>query len=200
MTEANTEELIFDAARSVFHEQGYGGARMQEIARRAGINQSMLHYYFRSKQKLFDAVFRNAVVTALPAVLSALTADKPLIPKIEYFVSVYLDTIYENPHLPGFIFEELRRNPQKIKEVVGGQTSGVFPAFASEVSMAVQDGVIKPIEPEQLLMNIISLCVFPIVGRPMLQTVTGLTDNGYESLLQSRKETVTRFIIDAIKV
>lgn len=198
MKDLNTEELIFEAAREVFHEQGYGGARMQEIARRAGINQSMLHYYFRSKEKLFDAVFRKAITTAVPVVLAALRDDKPLIPKIEAFVSVYLDTISSNPHLPAFIFEELRRNPDMLREIVNSHSDGVFSVFARQVREAVEDGVIAPIEPEQLFINIIGLCVFPIIGRPMLQTVTGLSDDKYDSLLASRKETVTRFILSAI--
>ena len=199
MAEENTEEQIFEAARSVFHEQGYGGARMQEIARRAGINQSMLHYYFRSKAKLFDAVFSKAVSTALPPVLAILKSDLPLFRKIETFVSNYLDVVYSNPHLPSFILEELRRNPDRIHSMVSSKADGIFPVFESQVDNAVTDGSIRPISAHDLFANMIAMCVFPIVARPMLQGVMGKSDSEYDDILRGRKEHVTGFLLTAIR-
>ena len=87
----NTEQRIFEAATAVFHERGFHGARMQEIARRAGINQSMLHYYFRSKDGLFEAVFRATAEEVVGPVLEVLSADLPLFDKLDRFVEVYID-------------------------------------------------------------------------------------------------------------
>ncbi len=197
--DSTTEDLIFDAARSVFEEQGLGGSRMQEIARRAGINQSMLHYYFRTKAQLFDAVFEKAMAEALPPVLAILRSDTPLLDKIEKFVESYLTMLAHNPHLPGFILEELRRNPQRLRDIAGKQTTGVFSVFASQVEESVANKIIRPIAAEHLFANMLSLCVFPYVARPMLQTVVGFTDDDYTRMLAERKVQVTRFILDALK-
>ncbi|NND71758.1 MAG: TetR/AcrR family transcriptional regulator [Rhodothermales bacterium] len=197
--ETTTEDQIFEAARSVFHEQGLGGARMQEIARRAGINQSMLHYYFRSKAKLFDAVFEKAIGEALPPVLTILRSDTPLLEKISLFVASYLGMLGRNPHLPGFILEELRRSPDRIREIVGQRAEGVFSVFKSQVESAVASGEIRPIAAEHLFANMLSLCVFPFVARPMLQTVMGLEDDGYDIILEERTNVVTSFIFNAVK-
>ena len=194
-----TEEQIFNAARDVFHEKGLGGARMQEIARRAGINQSMLHYYFRSKAQLFEVVFEKAIGEAMPPLLLILRSDLPLLEKIETFIDSYLAMLGRSPHLPGFILEELRRNPDRLKQIAGQRAEGVFSVFASQVETAVAQGKIKSITPEHLFSNMLSLCIFPFVARPMLQTVMGVNDDGYDQMINERREVVTSFILNALK-
>lgn len=194
----NTEDIIFEAAREVFHEQGYEGARMQEIARRAGINQSMLHYYFRTKDKLFEAVFQRAALAVVPPVIAILKSDLPLLEKIERLVHGYIDLIVANPHVPAFILQELRRNPEGLRQMVGLHTQGVFDKVSGQVHAAVAAGEIRPIEPEQLFANVMSLVVFPFIARPMLQTVFGCDDAAYAALLDARKHGVTGFILNAL--
>lgn len=196
---SSTEDKLFEAARKVFQEQGYDGARMQAIAKRAGINQSMLHYYFRTKDKLFDAVFKTAAQELLARVLHILQSDLPLHEKIERFVHTYIDQITANPDIPAFILQELRRNPDRIKQLFGESAINIFASLERQVREAAAQGLIRPIEPEHLLAHMISLCVFPFVGRPMLQTAFGADDAGYAVFLEARKEEVTRFILNALK-
>ncbi len=196
--DVDTEERIFRAARDVFHECGYDGARMQEIARRAGINKALLHYYFRSKERLFDAVFRASAMRVMPALAELLGGELPLREKIEVFVRQYTDTILDNPHLPGFIIHELNRNPTALQRIIRGATSGAFERFRQQVEDAVARGEIRPIAPEELLINLVGLCVFPFVARPMIQAVTGFSGDAYTKLLRARQESVSRFILEAI--
>ena len=198
MSDQETEKRIFAAATAVFHEQGYHGARMQEIARRAGINQSMLHYYFRTKDRLFEEVFRLSARQVISPVMEIFKSDSPIRKKVETFVETYIASVVDNPHVPGFIMEELRRNPGGLKDFVGEQTRGVFAGMAAQINDAVSRGEIAPIEPAQFVVNLLSLCVFPFVARPMLQTLTGMSNDEYARFIASRKKEVVRFIFNAL--
>ena len=85
----NTEERILESARQIFQAKGLQGARMQEIADKAGINKAMLHYYYRSKELLFEAVFEEAANRIFPKIVELLNTDYPLFEKIEYFVDYF---------------------------------------------------------------------------------------------------------------
>ena len=114
----NTETLILDTARQIFIEKGFDGARMQEIADKAGINKALLHYYYRSKQKLFEAIFDESFKKIIPRIFEFMSSSKSLEFKIEQFVSSYIDILIENPHLPSFVLHELNRNPGRITDMV----------------------------------------------------------------------------------
>ncbi|MEX0821324.1 MAG: TetR/AcrR family transcriptional regulator [Rhodothermales bacterium] len=197
--QSEAERKIFEAARDVFHVQGYEGARMQEIADRAGINKAMLHYYYRSKEKLFEAVFRVSAMKVLPTILGIVRSDAGVPEKIAQIVHAYIDLLSKHPHVPGFIIQELRRNPGRLRRFIGQQAAGVFDQLSGEVDAAVDRGEIRPIKPEHLLANLIGLCVFPFIARPMLETVTGLDETAYDAFIEERKEVVTDFILHALK-
>lgn len=103
-----TEGLIFDAALQVFQRKGLAGARMQEIADEAGINKSMLHYYFRSKELLFKEVFLLSFKQFIASVVPVLNQEIPWEEKIPLLVEHYILSIQKNPDLPIFIINELR--------------------------------------------------------------------------------------------
>jgi AcrR family transcriptional regulator len=195
----DTEHRIFEAARAVFFEQGFDGARMSEIARRAEINQSMLHYYFRSKGQLFDAVFRKAAGEVLPPVVAVLRSDLPIVERLDRFVASYIDVISANPHLPAFILQELRRNPDALRRVAGSATEGVFERFGEEVRAAARRGDIREIDPMHLITSVLALCVFPFIARPMLQAGLGLDDEGFECFIAVRRTEVSAFIRSALR-
>src|SRR5678816_3035372 len=98
--EAETEQKILDAARTVFIRQGTSGARMQEIAQEAGVNQALLHYYFRSKERLSEAVFSEAATRMFPMVIQILGSDATIEQKVEGIVTPYLDNMSRPPSLP----------------------------------------------------------------------------------------------------
>lgn len=196
---SETEQKIFEAARDVFHEQGYEGARMQEIADRAGINKAMLHYYYRSKERLFESVFRISALKVMPKVIGIVRSDLPIREKVTKVVHAYIDLLKANPHVPGFVLQELRRNPTGLRRFIGEQTSGVFDQLREEMEEAVRRGEIHPIAPEHLFANLIGLCVFPFIARPMLQTAMGMHADAYEDFLEERREVVTDFILRAIE-
>ncbi|MEZ4702998.1 MAG: TetR/AcrR family transcriptional regulator [Rhodothermales bacterium] len=193
-----TEGRVLSAATDEFHEKGFHGARMQEIARRAGLNQSLLHYYYRTKDRLFEAVFHRAAKQVMAPVLETLDGDAPVMEKAARFVHKYVDQVLAHPHLPGFVVEELRRNPDRLRQFMGRQTDGLYARLSAQIEAAVAAGEIRPIEPAHFLANLVALCAFPVVARPMVQTITEMSDSDYLTFLNQRKEAVVRFITDAL--
>jgi AcrR family transcriptional regulator len=202
--ERSTEELIFDAAQKIFIEKGFNGARMEEIAREASINKALLHYYYRTKEKLFKAIFDRVFKSFMPQILTFFDSDSPLFNKIEKFVGTYIDFIMKNPFIPNFIMSEINRNPDNIAEMLGSATgifkNDIFGKFSEIIKKEVEKGTIRPIEPEQLIVNILGLCIFPFVARPIIQGVVFKGDRkAYQLFLESRKKEVAEFVIHSIK-
>lgn len=200
----NTEEIIFEAAKDVFIEKGFEGARMQEISEKAGLNKALLHYYYRTKEKLFDAIFERVFGDFIPKMSMMFETDAPLFDKIEFFVENYIDFVYRNPHIPSFILSELNRNPKRLVDIIGNRTgiikNNLFGKFSEMIKREIEKGTIEPIEPEQLIVNIIGLSIFPFVAKPILMGVIFKGDKKrYEEFLLSRKKEVARFIINSIK-
>jgi TetR/AcrR family transcriptional regulator len=195
----NTEGKILAAAKKVFLKEGMAGARMQDIADEAGINKAMLHYYFRSKEKLFEKIFTELSQQFFPKLVRIFESNEPLFRKIELLVVEYIDQMQRTPYLPIFVLNEVNRQPEAfIRKMMGDQKPPVK-KFVDDVGAEVKKGIIKPVNPFQLLLNIISLCVFPFVARPMFQAVTNIDRTMFDKILEQRKGEVSKFIIDAIK-
>jgi TetR/AcrR family transcriptional regulator len=196
----NTEEKILEAAKAVFIEKGNDGTRMQEIADRAGINKSLLHYYYRSKEKLFGAVFKFAFAQFAPRIFSVINREDDFFSLIRSFVGVYIDIISKNPFIPLFILGEInKKNTGVFVNVI--KSSGINPKmFRERVRQEIENGNIREIDPNQLIINTIGLCVFPFIGRPLLQVIL-FDDNKkeFDHFLESRKKEVADFVINSIK-
>ena len=198
--EENTELEILNAAKEVFQEKGMAGSRMQEIADKARINKSMLHYYYRSKQLLFEAVFKNAFRLLAPQLNKVLNDDSELFDKIRNFTNNYISFVIEHPYLPNFVIQELNKNPGFVEKL---RTEKDFPKiekFKLQVEDAVNRGIIKPISAEQLFINIMSLNIFPFIAAPLLQGLINVEEKEYRELMESRNTEVADFIINSIRL
>lgn len=197
----STEQRILAAAKKIFMQHGMMGARMQDIADEAGINKAMLHYYFRSKEKLFEMIFQEAMGRLLPKVLAIFNSDESLFSKIERFCGEYIGTVIENPYIPLFVIYELNRDPKRLIELMW--QNGKKPAlekFALQIKDEVNNGSITAIEPLQLILNMMSLCIFPFVAKPMFRHLSGMSEEQYIQMLERRKTEVSKFIIASIKI
>jgi AcrR family transcriptional regulator len=195
----STEQKILEAAKQVFMEKGIDGARMQDIADKAGINKALLHYYFRSKEKLFEMIFMEEARKFMPKVTSIMVSELTLFEKVEKFVGEYIDTLLQNPLLPIFILNEINRNPKEaIKKIFGNQRPPID-KVDELITKLVKKGEIKPIKGIELMVNMVSMCIFPFLARPMVQWITKATDEEFVNLMELRKKTVVKFVIDSIK-
>ena len=195
----NTEAQILNAAKQIFQTKGMDGARMQEIADKAGINKALLHYYYRNKQLLFEAVFKNAFSLLAPQLSAVLNDDSSIENKIKNFTSNYVSFIIKHPYLPNFIIQELNRNPEFILKLKENKDFPNLEKFKIQLTKDVSDGIIKPISAEQLFINILALNIFPFVAKPLIMAFTNTNNKSYNRLMENRKTEVSNFIINSIK-
>lgn len=199
-TASETNQRILEAARQVFAEKGYAAARTQEIADAAGVNKGLLTYYEWNKQKLFMAVFEEALETFFGHLSQAIESEEgDLLDRLEYIISKYIEMLLQNPMLPGFVLSEINQNPEAlIKQIKSRKNFPDMGRLLIQIQAAGEKGQIHPVNPVQLLMNIISMCVFPFAGRPMLQGMTGMDDATFFLLMQQRKAAVISFVKRAL--
>jgi AcrR family transcriptional regulator len=202
-----TETRILDAARTVFLRQGTAGARMAEIAEEAGVNQALLHYYFRNKAGLAKSVFQRAARQLFPPVLQALASEASIEDKVRTVVEIELDTLLENPLLPGYVLAELNHHPERVEQFVASMTGvsietvgpRVFDRLGAQIGAAAAAGDLRPIPAEQFVINLLSLCIFPFAARPMLMAVTGMDDGGFRDMIERRKSELPDFFLRGLR-
>lgn len=203
LKEKPTEELILDAAMKVFTKKGFAAARTEEIAKEAGINRALLHYYYRDKQTMFNLIFETRFKEFFKGLFVIFEADNiSLFEKIRRMVEHEINTLTKHPDLARFIITEVAQQPELLIEY--GKKLGVNPrlfieGFEKQVSKEVSAGIIKPIEGKQLLINIMSLCIYPFVAKPIIQTMMTVEETTFYQMTEQRKKEVSEFIISAIK-
>lgn len=195
-----TETSILNAAKRIFQHKGMDGARMQEIADEAGINKALLHYYYRSKQLLFEAVFTNSFLLLAPQLNKVINDESSLFDKIRNFTNNYISFVIKHPYLPNFIIQELNRNPEFVSKLISNEQFPNINKFKKQVVISVNEGLIKPINPEQLFINIMALNMLPFIAAPLLKGFLTINNNNYQQLMEDRKTVVAEFIINAIKI
>jgi AcrR family transcriptional regulator len=196
-----TEKKIIEAAKEVFVEKGLQGARMQEIADRAGINKALLHYYFRSKDKLFDAIFENIMSQMFAVVAENIRADMSLPELLGVFVKFYNDFFQKNPFYPQFIFHEIWQNPDRLSEIMKSQQ--IAPAeIVEKIQQKVPAINNSSLTAEHMIANVLGMTLFPHIARPLFQRVFFNNNNDkYSRFLSERtdflKELMTGALIGA---
>jgi len=185
----STEEKIKEAASKVFTKKGYGNARTRDIAEEAGINLALLNYYFRSKEKLFEIVMGERI-QKLFGILTPVLNDKEttLEEKFERITENYINMLIEHPDLPIFVLSELRNDPERFADRLQAKTHLTQSVFVNQL----QEKGTK-IHPFHFLMNLLGMIIFPFVGKPVLQTVTGGEEN-YLALMEQRKKLIPEWL------
>ena len=198
--DTTTEEIILAAAKKVFVQKGMAGARMQDIADEAGINKALLHYYFRNKEKLFEVIFLEAAERLFPKINAIFEADRPLFEKIEKFCDEYISIVMDNPYLPLFVLNEINQDPEYFfKKIWAGKAKPNPVKFLEQMEKEVKKGTIKKINPLHLLMNLLSMTIFPFIAKPMFQKNLGMGEAQFRIAMEERKKEIPRFIIDSIR-
>ena len=203
-----TEQRILDAAHAVFVRRGTEGARMQEIAEEAGVNKALLHYYFRSKDRLAEAVFLRAGRRLFPSVIATLQSDLPLEEKVQRVIEIELDNLSAAPFLPGYVLCEINHHPERVGQLIGsfsgqmvegGFGSAIAAGLQRQIDEQVAKGAMRPIPADQFIANLLSLCLFPFAAQPMLRAVMGWGAEGFERFTAERKRTLADFFLNALR-
>ena len=205
--DGDTEQRILDAAHAVFVRRGTAGARMQEIAAEAGVNQALLHYYFRTKEQLALAAFQRAGQGFMPAVVQVLASAGALEDKVRRIVKLEIEALSRAPYLPGYIIGEVTHRPERAAQLIAAVTGltpqelgpRVLGALKRQIDERVKAGAMRPIAPESFIVNLMSLCIFPFAVRPMMQAMLGLDDRRFAQFVTRRIDDVPAFFLGALR-
>ncbi len=181
----STEDKILAAAEEHFVKDGFEGARMQSIADKAGINKALLHYYFRSKEQLFEKIFELKAKYFFPSIHDIMVReDQSFSAKMEEFVELYIGFILRYPFIPFFV----------VRTVHSAGTQGFINKipFKKSVAEAVvaayekERNHLAEIDPVQFLLSVIGMCVFPFLAKPILKAGFEIPDGQFEQMMKAR--------------
>jgi TetR/AcrR family transcriptional regulator len=194
------EEHILQSASRIFVLKGKAGTSMQDIAEEAGINRTLLNYYFRSKDNLFERVFSTVFLRFIPEIVNTLKADIPVEKRLGNLIDYYFTMLLENPVIPLFILQELTTNPEKFISTLksrGLNANMVLQSLEKEMEI----GNIRKTDPREIMVNLMSLIIFPFAARKIIEDMIFLGDKeAFNSFILKRKESLKENFIKSLKV
>ena len=160
-----TETRIISSAEKLFFQKGKAGTSMQDIADDAGINRTLLNYYFRSKEQLFEAVYRKAMSSFIPNLAKVLHSDMPIEDFVPFLIDTIIDAMIENPQIPIFVLQKLSSTPERMPQII--KEMGIDPVIlVKKIEEGIWNVPGASMDPRQMILNLISLCIFPFAARP----------------------------------
>lgn len=189
-TDLSTEQKIKEAARKVFTQKGYHATKTRDIAEEAGINLALLNYYFRSKDKLFDMVLKELVEGLVGSLKGIFNDEETTIKeKFQLIAEKYAQALIANPHIPLFILSELQINPGRLLNHFQIEKLMIRTFLYRQIESEYKSGKIT-IAPTDLLINFLSMNIFPFAAKPMISAGFGLNEAQYQKMIKFRSEMV----------
>jgi AcrR family transcriptional regulator len=200
----NTEQVILEAAEKVFIEKGYSGTRCIEIAEVAGVNHAMLHYYFRTKEGLFNQIFEQKASQLLGFFVQAFDLELPFFEKLKIGIETHFDFLTQQPGLPLFVLREIIQNKER-KDLILQKALPLGMEILKRMTQAIDEegsqGNIRPMQAQDLLLNIASLNIFAFVAaQAIFDSQADSTNEAYKNFLEQRKKNNVEIIINSLKI
>ena len=199
----NKEQQILAAAEQEFLTRGYDGARTTSIAQAAGVTHAMLHYYFRTKEQLFDRIVDEKFETMSHSMFAIMgDPSLPIVERIKGGIAAHFDFIAANPLLPRFIINEIISRPERydvLYKRVGAIIDNVYRGLQSEINRSAERGEIERVEIKMLFISIMSLNIFTFLAYPFMEPLMGELMANRERFLAERKAENIETILRRIK-
>lgn len=199
----STEERILEAAVQEFMTKGYAGARTTAIAEAAGVTHAMLHYYFRTKDKLLDRIIESKIGTLRDIMLASLGDPTiPLFDKIKSTIENHQDFIAANPELPRFMINEVLSRPDRMPKVIEQlkhHTPLVVQSLQRQIDEYADRGLCRRVDAGMLMLDIVSLNIFPFSATPMVNALLGGMMEDREAFVEARKKENLETIMRKLK-
>jgi TetR/AcrR family transcriptional regulator len=200
---SQTEQKIYEAATRVFIHHGRDGARMEDIAKEAGINKALLHYYFRSKDKLYSRVFEREVRKVVADLFLSINLELDIRTFLHTFIDNYIDRLHQNPAVVQFMLWEMRSSNTQISEII----KSIFTVdrysppqeIVQKLRRAVKNREIRRLDAHQLLFNIISMCIYTFIAEPIISSLFPELKVREKSFIEKRKDEIYNLIWNGIK-
>ena len=198
------ELRIREVAQELFFKQGYAATSTTQIAKEVGCTQALVHYYYRTKENLFRQIFLEQIEAALNVISRSLASEQSFEDFLRSAISLYFDTLMQNPRLPYFVLEELVSNPERRKYlrehfVKKPSYAMLYMQLDARVKAEQQAGRLAKIDAFDIMMSVASLTVFTFISLPMYQDLLSRTDEQVREFVHHRKEEVTRLVLQGVR-
>ena len=188
----STEEKILAAAEAIFLRDGYSGSRMQDIADHAGINKALLHYYFRSKDKLFESIFDKKIGIMFPQMEELFVEENSFCEIICAFVEKYIAILTANPFLPLFVINTVNKPDRQ--DFIDKMPVSLIKKMIERYQRDLILGKVKPLNPAHLVISTLSMCAFPFMAKPIIIKMTNGNQMQFDAFMQSRSVEVQSYL------
>ncbi|WP_295673883.1 TetR/AcrR family transcriptional regulator [uncultured Mucilaginibacter sp.] len=198
--DTSTEEKIKEAARIVFTGKGYAATKVRDIAAQANINQALVNYYFRSKEKLFDLIMAETMKILFDKIKPVIYDESTTLnEKISGIVDNYLELLLENPELPLFVVSEMRSGSDRLPKMTGNGKLFLESHFAKQIRQLQAEGKLN-FHPVNIMMNMLGLIVFPFIGRPLMLKTGIVKEEEFRKIIEERKKLIPLWIVSIINL
>ncbi|MBX2901335.1 MAG: TetR/AcrR family transcriptional regulator [Cyclobacteriaceae bacterium] len=192
IAEAQTEVVIKEKAKILFFQKGVLNATTQEIADEAGVNRALIHYYFRSREHLMDLLLEEIVIAKKNRKRAILLAEVPFRQKIANYIEDALEQGLQYPYLENFIITETARNPEKVNLFCFKDKLRSSELIKDQLEAEIRKGALPPISAEHFMVNLVSMCNYPLLAKNVIRNVHGMSDSTYHQFLLERKEVILK--------
>lgn len=203
MKTKDTEADILKAAEQEFMLKGFDGAKTASIAQSAGVTHAMLHYYFRTKELLFERILADKMSLMGRSVLTAFgNSQLPLFDRLKDGMSRHFDFLMENPDLPRFIVNEVFSRPERyelMRKDISRIVDKLMQGVQQELDTLAAQGKIVPIDVRMLMLDVVSLNIFPFIAYPVIEPIFGNIAVDREQFFALRKAENIEVIMRRIK-
>jgi TetR/AcrR family transcriptional regulator len=200
--DTSMEQAILQAAESLFLKKGFAMTSTTEIAKAAGCNQALIHYYFRTKDRLFEAIFEKKAKIFFADFHEIIEEVDSFEEALARVVEAHFDMIRANPQLPFLIINELTTNPariESIKSTIGPMIGGLYSRLESYLEEEISAGRVRPLSALDLIMTVVSLNAAVFIAAPILRQVRDLGDEEFERFVDERRRENVRFILKSLR-
>jgi len=194
--DCQTEKIILDTAAKVFFVEGRKHATTQEIADAAGVNRTLINYYFRSKNALFSALLENFHKDFSENADAILSSDLPFRKKTEKYIDHFLNRAMKYPYLEPFINLDIIQERFINKNTFGFQDKqpSAIQQYLKEIENEMKAGKIPASNPVHFMLNLLSLIIYPFITRPLQMKILNLNEKEYQMIIHERREIVLKTI------
>lgn len=193
--DSHTEQQIKDAARKLFFAEGRFKATTQEIADAAGVNRTLVNYYFRSRDQLFDEILQEARTTMDMRMEMAMSAETDFKKKIAHFIDIFLEQSLTYPYLDIYMVSRINDDVERQNQIITDlKKTERLKNFLRDIEAEIRKGTIEKIDPVQFLINLISLLSHPMVIQPLFKKLFNYSDKQYRQMMIARKEIILKML------
>ena len=193
-----SKEKILLAAQQEFAARGFAGARMEAIAKEAGINKAMLFYYFSSKEKLYQTILHGVMSEFFTKISGLLKPELTPPAFMEKFPELYIRLFAGHPDFVRIVAFDLIQNPDNICGIMAGiinKMTSFKPHPLFELIRRWHDqGLISEADPVHFMMNVVALSIFSFIGKPMVEAISGIKVASDEDFYRKRVASVVNIL------